>query len=355
MLIACDVSLALVREPDDAGYFINLGAQRLRERGRLPFGDPLLTNTPGAAYGPVLYAAHVPLQWLIEPHSPNPISNARPPMGDIATYYLPPPLATKLCTITFHLAGLLALYLIGVRITGQGDVGWALVALYAGSVFVMGVGGEHEFIGGMTFVSHIAPAAATVVAFACLPSPVLAGALLAVAAGAGFYPAFMMPAWAGYFWSDRPRLTRFIAGFALAAAVIGGATLAMSRAADGRGLVATVLHDTFGHHTDPQGYGRSPFGFWGQRDGIRKWTTTPLVGESGLTTPAYVLFFGLVAATFVLGRRASEPQLALLTAVIGLAASLIKIQPTGSYVTWAFPFLLIGIFTPSRSFSRSAQ
>jgi hypothetical protein len=344
VLVACDVLAALARTPDDSGYFINLGAQRLRERGRLPYGDPLLTGTPGAAYGPVLYVAHVPFQFLIEPRSANADATAHPPLGDAATYYLPPPLATKLCTITFHLAGLLALFIIGMRLTGQPDVGWALVALYCGSGFVLGIGGEEEFIGGMTFVSHIAPAAATLVAFACLPVPTLAGALLAVSVCAGFYPAFMLPAWAGYFWRDRPRLVRFLAGFAVAAAVIGGATLAMSRPANGRGLIGTVLSDTFGHHTDPQGYGRSPFGFWGQREGARRWLMTPLVGESGLATPFYMVFYTLVAVTFLLARRASVAQLALLTACIAIMAMLVKVQPTGSYVAWAYPFLLIGIF-----------
>jgi hypothetical protein len=50
----------------------------------------------------------------------------------------------------------------------------------------------------MTFVSHIVPAAATLVAFACLPSPALAGVALAISTGAGFYPAFMVPAWVGF-------------------------------------------------------------------------------------------------------------------------------------------------------------
>jgi hypothetical protein len=345
VLIASNVCLALVREPDDAGYFINLGAQRLRERGQMPFGDPLLTGTPGAAYGPVLYVAHVPFQFLIEPHSPNATSPAKPLLGDQATYYLPPPLATKLCSIAFHLAGLLALFIIGARLGGEADVGWALVALYAGSAVVLGMGGEKEFIGGMTFVSHIAPAAATLVAFACLSSPALSGSLLAVATGAGFYPAFMLPAWTGFFWRDRQRCVRFLAGFAVAAAVICGSTFALSRPADGRGRIGTILHDTFGHHTDPTGYGRSPFGFWGQREGVRRWLVSPLVGESGLTSPVYVAFFVLMGATFVIARRTSTAGLALLTAVIALGFSIIKIQPTGTYVAWAYPFLLIGMFT----------
>ena len=30
--------------------------------------------------------------------------------------------------------------------------------------------------------------------------------------------------------------------------------------------------------------------------------------------------------------------------VVAIAASLLKIHPTGTYVAWAFPFLLIGLF-----------
>ncbi|MGE0451577.1 MAG: hypothetical protein AB7Q29_18535, partial [Vicinamibacterales bacterium] len=342
-LVVANVAVVLVREPDDAGYFTNLGAQRFRERGRLPYGDPLLTGTPGAAYGPVLYAAHVPFQVLLEPHSPNASSPALPLMGADATYRLPPPIATKLTTLALHLAGLFALWVVGRRLSGTSDVGWALVALYASSAFVLGVGGEREFIGGVTFISHIGPAAATLVAFACLPSPAWAGAMLAVATGAGFYPAFMLPAWVGYFWRDRKGCQRLLAGFALSAAIIGGATLALSRPAHGQGRVATILSDTFGHHTDPKGYGQSPFGFWGQREGVRRWLSTPTVGTSGLTTPAYGLFFGLVGASFFMARGRSSARLALLTAAIAFAASTIKVHSTGTYVAWAYPFLLIGV------------
>jgi hypothetical protein len=347
VLLAANVLVALQRDPDDAGFFVNLGAQRLRERGRLPYGDPLLTNTPGAAYGPVLYAAQVPFQVLIDSSSPNSVSSPRPPMGDGATYVLPPALASKLCTIAFHLAGVLALFIAGRRLSKDPDVGWALVALYCGSAFVLGVGGDTEFIGGMTFISHIAPAAATLVAFACLPIPWLAGAMLAVSTGAGFYPAFMLPAWTGYFWRERTKMTRFLAGFVIAAALIGGSTWLLSRPADGRGRIGTILNDTFGHHTAPDGYGRSPYGFWGQRAGIREWMVTPLVGQSGLTTPTYFLLFGLVAASVGLARGASASRLALLTAAIAIAFSVVKIHATGTYVAWAYPFLLIGIFASS--------
>ncbi|MGE5814259.1 MAG: hypothetical protein ACM36C_07215, partial [Acidobacteriota bacterium] len=105
LAVALDVTVALVREPDDSGYFVNLGAQRLRERGRLPYGDPLLTGTPGAAYGPLLYVAHVPFQWLVDPISLNISSSPRPPLGGDSQYRLPSPLATQLCTATFLITG----------------------------------------------------------------------------------------------------------------------------------------------------------------------------------------------------------------------------------------------------------
>src|SRR5262245_5247926 len=130
VLLMCNVITALVRVPDDAGYFVNLGGQRLRERGRLPYGDPLLTGTPGAAYGPVLYLAHVPFQLLVSPTPVNERSPAKPPLTPESPYYVPPALATKLCVIFFQLVSVAALVAAGTRVGGRREVGWAMAALY---------------------------------------------------------------------------------------------------------------------------------------------------------------------------------------------------------------------------------
>ena len=76
---------------------------------------------------------------------------------------------------------------------------------------MLGMGGAREFIGGLTFISHIAPAAATLVAFAFLPVPAMAGLMLAASVGVGFYPAFMVPEWAGYYWRNQGQCVRFLA------------------------------------------------------------------------------------------------------------------------------------------------
>ena len=210
------------------------------------------------------------------------------------------------------------------------------------------MGGEDYFIGGMTYISHIAPTAVTLTAFALLPAPFLAGVALGLGAGIGFYPAFMAPAWLGYYWNRSDRRWRFLFGFGLTCLSIGIAVLLLSQPSGDRGLVSTILFDTFGHHTDPRHYGFSPYSFWGQRSGIRGWFNTPVAGTSGLATPMFLTFVAIAAASFWPARRSSPPQLALLTAVAALGASLVKIHQTGTYVAWALPFLLMGFFADSQ-------
>jgi hypothetical protein len=348
VVLALDVTAALVREPDDSSYFVNLGAQRLRERGRLPYGDPLLTGTPGAAYGPLLYVAQVPFQLLVDPLHLNESSTPRPPLGPDSQYRLPSPLAAQLCTIAFFLLGAWALHGAGTRF-GSREIGWALVALYCGSTFVIGMGGEEYYIGGMTYISHIGPPAVTTAAFAALGRPALSGVLLVAATGCGFYPAFLFPAFAGHYWTRRRELRRFLVAATSAGVLLAAFVLLLSRPAGGRGLIGTILWDTFGHHSDPAGYGASPFGFWGQRAGFHGWLTHPLVGTSGLSAPVMLLFFTFAASCFLLARRRGARELALLSAAIVVGANLVKIHATGTYVTWFYPFLLLGLFLPARA------
>jgi len=353
IVIALDVGAALLLPPDDAGYFINIGAQRLRERGRWPYGDPLLTSTPAAAYGPLLYLAHLPFQLALAPERVNPVSLPRPPIESGDVYFEPPIAATQLCAVAFHLLAIAALFAAGRRLAGA-TVAWALVVLYCGSAYVLGVGGDMYFIGGMTYVSHIAPAAVTLLAFALLPRPAWSGAALAASVGTLFYPIFMVPAWLGYYWNDRYHLKRFIVGFGVASLVIAGSVLALSRPANNRGLIATIASDTIGHQESPDAYGSSPFGFWGQRGGMRGWLMTPLVSGRSMTRPVVLMFFVFAAGMFVVAQRRTPAQFALVIAAVAMGAELWKIHATATYVTWYYPFLLIG-FLGDRSARSSSD
>ena len=336
LLLGLNMMTALLRPPDDVGFYTNLGAQRLRERAMFPYGDPLLTNTPGATYSPILYFSHLAYQVMLVP-----VQNSPDPKPAFGEYVLPPMLASQLATTTFHILGVVGLFIAARRLLGD-EAAWGAVALYCGSAYVMGVGGEREMINGMVFASHIAPAAVTLLAFAALPWPWASGALLATAAWTLFYPAFFFPAWAGYYARSRSQVITFIGGFAVAGLLIGVPVLLRSQPIEGRGLISTILHETQGHQQDPNAYGSSPFGFWGQRGGVRAWLRDPILAGQPNTAPAFLLFAGFAAAAFFLARGRTEVQLALLTGALAIGTQLWKIHGTGVYVTWYYGFLLLG-------------
>jgi hypothetical protein len=337
VLLALNVAVALLRDIDDVGFYTNLGAQRLRERWMFPYGDPLLTNTPGATYSPILYYSHLIYQVLLAPIPLNP-PDPRPEFG---VYVLPPVLASKLATISFHLVGVASLFIAARRMMNS-QAAWGVVALYCGSAYVIGVGGEREMIGGMVFASHIAPAAVTLAAFAALTRPVWAGALLATAMATLFWPAFLFPAWLGYYWRSMPDARKFVIGFVLASLIIGVPVLLRSQAIEGRGMISTILHETQGHQQDPNAYGSSPFGFWGLRDGVRAMFRDPIIDGQPNTAPAFLLFAVFAAGSFFLARGRTEVQLALLTGALAIGSQLWKVHGTGVYVTWYYGFLLLG-------------
>jgi hypothetical protein len=360
VLLVVNVGMALFTPPDDAGFYTNLGAQRLRERGRFPYGDPLLTNSAGAGYGPVLYLAHLPYQFILDSQPPNSTQPTRDDLERGEAYYLPPALATQLTTVTFHLVGVAALVWIGSRLAGP-QIAWGLAALYCSSAYVMGVGGPRESIGGMTFISHIAPPSVSLLAFAALSRPAVAGALLVAAAATVFYPVLFVPAWLGYYWNSphdpksaarglrhrRADALRFLAGVTMAGLVIGVPVLLMSQALPGRSVLSTVIHESVGHHQGTDTYGLSTFGFWGQRTGIRQWLREPLLAGEFTTSPMFIVTIGFAASMFFFARRRTPQQLALITGALAIVAEWSKIHATGVYVNWYYPFLLLGLFAAS--------
>jgi len=346
-LLLLDVVAVMARQPDDAGFFVNLGAQRLRERGRLPYGDPLLTATPGAAYAPLVYVAHIPFQMALAPGGMNETSPDAPQLGDRSTYFLPPVAATQLCALAFHLIGVLALFFGARRLAGT-HVALAVVCLYCGSLAILGIGDDSYPVAGITFVSHVAPASVVLLAFAALPWPAVSGPLLVVAAGMGFYPAFMGPAWLGYYWPDRGARNKFVLACLVTSLALIAFVYALSTPASGLSTIGTFMRDSFGHHTDPAGYGSSPFGFWGQKGGIRQALMTPLL-SSPLTTVAWAAFFILIAGSWLLANGRSPAALALLSAAVAMAATLVKPHATGTYLAWYYALVLIGVCAGNRA------
>jgi hypothetical protein len=352
LLLGLNVLVGLTMPPDDAGFYTNLGAQRLRERGQFPYGDPLLTNTAGAGYGPVLYLAHLPFQYVLEERRLNTGTFDKTDIAAGKLYRLPPPLATQVTTVLLHVIGVIALLVAARRMAGA-RAAWGIAALYCGSAYVLGVGGSREMIGGITFISHIAPAAFALMAFAALTRPFWSGALLVASIATVFFPILFVPAWLGHYWDRRRDAWRFAGGVMLAGLVLGLPVLALSQPLPGRSVLSTVLQESVGHHQGGDTYGRSTFGFWGQRGGLRSLIREPLVGGHFATSPMFVMTGAFAAATFFLARRSSPQQLALLLGALAIAAQVSKIHATAVYVTWYYPFLLLGFFATARPPSRA--
>ena len=344
--VVLNLCVVFLHVPDDSSYFTSLGGQRLRERGALPYGDPLLTNTAGAAYAPLMYLAQAAAQVAVfEPT--NAESPDLPVLGEHSDYRAPSRLSTQVTLAAFQLLAAGLLFAIGRRLKNHA-LGLTLVALYCGSAFVLGVGGDQEDIGGLSFVSHVVPPALTLAAFATLDRAAISGVLLAIAAASGFYPAFMFPAWLGYYLGrSRKDTIHFTLGFAAICIAVVVWVVVASRPAPGLSLIATIVRDTLGHHTDPAGYGSSFYGLWGQQQGVLGWILQPLSAASALSSPFFLVFCGYLVATCFMARRAGMVGLAQLTATVAMGANLWKIHATGSYVTWYYPFFLIGILGPA--------
>ncbi len=355
-LAVMNLTVVFVELPDDSSFFANLGAQRMRETGRLPYGDSLLTNTAGAAYGPVMYGVHALVQRAVAAPVPAPIDPAAP--RAIADDPRPPDVVPRLVLACAHLTTLVLLFLLGRQLVDE-TAAWGLLVLYTSAPWLVDMASTRASVAGLTYVSHIVPPAASLAAFAALDWPVMSGMLLAVAAGLGFYPAFFFPVWAGAQWGrSQSAALWFTAVFGAVCSLILAWVLLASQAAPGLALVGTIVRDTLGHHSDPAGYGRSLFGLWGQQTGVMAWLSRPLVGTSTMASPFFLLYIASLLLAAHLARRADRPRVALLTAGAAIGANLWKIHSTVSYVAWDAPFLFLGVLalgTRSPSDSPEAQ
>lgn len=178
-------------------------------------------------------------------------------------------------------------------------------------------------------VMHTLPAALILWAAVCFRIPWLAGLLIGLATGVAYYPFFLLPLWASFYW-DRG-WQKFLFYVATGVVVcIGGSVLT---SVDSAGIVAQL---------------RSMFGFWYPRmddlQGI--WS---LGWSSWWRLPILVSF---VALCFSFIGWPSEKNLGTLisyTAAIMVAVQFWHALDGGLHMAWYLPFLLLTIFRPNMS------
>jgi hypothetical protein len=352
VLIALDVVVAIARRPDDAGTYSNLGARRWAETGILPYADAELKGPKApaygaaATYGPLLYASHLPFQVVTGARRNPPTVSPNDPGK---AYVWPPSLATRLASMTFFLLGAWALFRIAARMAGT-ETALGILALWASSPYVLGLGGDTHVITGLGFISHIAPSATMLLAMAA-GSAVMSGVFFAAAAGVLFFPAFLFPAWFG--WrvkrADRSWL-RFGAGYALAAAALVVLVVVFTPPLEGKGPVLLFLESTL-EHQEGSGtleYGKSIDSFWGTHPNAAAFWQRPLFGDTSLFKPTFLLFALAALASPLWVRGRSVGTLAAIIAALGAGIQLWKTHATGSYVEWYMPFLLIALIAGRR-------
>jgi hypothetical protein len=346
ILVGWNALTVLAKRPDDCGVYSTLGAQRMLERGTWPYGDDKLRGGAGATYGPVFYATHLAVLETFRHPGNAPDADPDPTRG----YLLPPLWPTKAICLLFHLIGLASLYAVGRRLAGV-DVALALVALYAGSPYVFGLGGPLGQACGLTYISHIVPSALVLAALALMRAPVVSGALLALGAGTVYYPAFFFPSMLGYFATARKgSAVRFLIGFVLMGAILAASVIIWTDRSPEKGPVRLFFESTLDHQESDSQYGMSPFGFFGVHPEIAAKLHRPLFDVPGLdrgspvTKPMFLLLAGLSLLGFFLARHRRPAQLAMLLGAIAAAVQLWKTQATGTYVEWYYPLFLIGLF-----------
>jgi hypothetical protein len=357
ILLLLDLVVVLGRAPDDAGYYTNLGARRWAETGTIPYADLKLRgpDAPGygasATYGPLLYVAHMPFQLVVGAASNSPEVDPRTP-----AYVRPPIQATQLTCYGFLLLGVWSLFRIVRRAAGE-ETALAAAALYAGSPYVLGLGGDTHVIGGLAFISHIAPSAVMLAALALAHRPLLSGMTLAAATGVLFYPVFAFPAWFGWRLWRRESPWRFALGFALAGALIGAMVMLSSRGPGSDNPVRSFLQSTLEHQegTNSGEYGASKFGFWGTHPALAAFWQVPVFGSTSLFKPTFLLYALFCVSCFFLARGRTLVQLAGLTAALAAAVQLWKTHAAGSYVEWYLPFLIVALVAGGGSTTSAAE
>lgn len=235
-------------------------------------------------------------------------------LGEVETWVI------RGLAILSHLAVLVGLSQIGRRIYADADVGFAMGALYMllpCTAYDLGM------------VQQVLPAALVVGAIALYRSPIASGCLLGLASGMVFFPAFLLPLWAGFY--GRKGGWRF-AGAVIVTTVLVVATLALvSQSAN------ELIENTLGyvHWTR--------LSIWEEPDRQSVWG---LLGEAW-RLPVLVSFLILLAVLSVWPRGKSLAELIPQTAAIVLGAQLWYPQRGGVDVLGSLPLLLLVVFRPT--------
>jgi hypothetical protein len=229
----------------------------------------------------------------------------------------PDVVTARLIAILSHLAVICGLTLVGRRIFGDPDVGFAMATLY------MLLPCTAYDVGK---INHVLPAALVVWAIWAYRRPFVSGALLGLACAMMFFPIFLLPLWAAFY--GRRGGLRFGTAVALTTAVILSCLMLLSNDSQivARALLGYVpLSELISS--------ASKTGFWGTH-------------EWAYAVPVFVGYLVMLVALTIWPRRKSLAHVIPSSAAIIIGTQLWYQDQGGVYVLWYLPLLLLVVFRP---------
>lgn len=220
-------------------------------------------------------------------------------------------------SILSHLAIVFGIMFIGYRHFGNLRMGIAAAALY------LLLPCTAQMVGR---VDHVLPAALLVWAVACYRRPLLAGMLIGLAAGAIYYPIFLLPLWISFYWHRG--LVRFLCGVAAMLALVT-ATLALT-SADSAAFWSQVSQ-MFGFTSLTQ---QPADGFWH-------------FNEPAYRIPVVATFCALCLSMAIWPAQKNLGTLLSCSAAVMLGTQFWHAPSGGLYVAWYLPLLLLTVFRPN--------
>jgi hypothetical protein len=212
-----------------------------------------------------------------------------------------------------HVAIVVGMIVVGGRHFGNVRTGIAAAMLYLLIPYTAQMTGH---------VDHFLPAAFLVWAIAFYRRPLVSGALIGLAASTTYYPLFLLPLWAGFYWLRG--LWRFLLGVVCALATL---------------LIALKFTANDFHAELLQMWNLAPpvtSGFWSAHfvDEVYRW-------------PVLALFTCVACALSIWPPQKNLATLMSCSGAVMVAAQFCHTQQGGLYLGWYLPLLLLTIFRPN--------
>ncbi|MCR9231993.1 MAG: hypothetical protein NXI29_13365 [bacterium] len=176
--------------------------------------------------------------------------------------------------------------------------------------------------------NHVLPAALLVWAFVTYQKPILSGIFMGLACGAMFFPVFLLPLWASFYWKNG--LKRFVLSGTLVAVVLLGSLILTS--VDRFSFTQQTIGSINWSVLKFEG-GQNMPGFWSTYD-------------SAYRIPVFVIFVLLITCLTIWPRRKNLGHLMSHTTAIIIATLLWYPQQGSVYLLWYLPMLLMVVFRP---------